>query len=374
MYKFSYILLLIFFVNFNITFGDEDFEHSLTTSGYVAFNAEYISGLPSFTEFYDEIGFNIAEASLLNSYDICSRIKLFSVITFKPRYDLNSTIAELSAEYTIFDELKIRTGRFILPINPINDQYYAVMNKGISHPSFITNHKLFPINLNGIDFHGTFNLYDNDLHYHIVGGQYEQISQSEEGVLGFFGREGIFMSDDLEAVKKKLNNYDSTSKLSRPNYFGTGTSVSYQTDLFSLGIGGFYTQEDKTISSSTKGTQTLFIDLFSYGTDFSFAYKGLNFYSSFWFGNEIPSDTSLINAKDYYILSTELAYELFQTTTPYFRFEAINGMGNENRIRFISGINYRPAFEITLKLENIYYIQNYIDNFNVFNFSVVYSF
>lgn len=370
-------ILFIFLFTFDVFPQEQDnIEKKLFLTGYMAFNIENISGLPAFQTLKNDFGANIAEASILSTYQACQNITLFSVMTYKPNFDLNKTIAELSANYSFSEAFNAKIGRFILPINPINLQYYAPMNIGISLPSFLTNHKLFPQNMNGIDISGKIFPSDNyKLQYHLIGGQYEKVDQSEEGVLGFMGREGIFMTKDIEEVQRKLANYDSTKLLDRPQYFATGANVSLDySDMLTLGFGGFYSQEDRSIINKNNESYSTLLDNFSYGFDLAFNYNNFVFKSTLWYGNEIPQKTDYFTEKNYYIFSGEIYHTFFQQLTPYFKYERINGMAKEDRVRLISGINYRPNYEITVKFEYLRYMQSFVDDFNVYQIAFIYSF
>jgi hypothetical protein len=351
-------------------------ENRIHYTGYFAINGEYIYNLPIMEELNKQYGVNISEASLLTQYRIKDDINIFSVFTYKPDDDLNSMLVELSADYKIRDYFKIKAGRFILPINPINAQYYATMNTGIAHPSFVTNHKLFPLNMNGINLNGNiFINNDNSLKYNLIAGSYSQSYQSKEGVTGFLGREGVFMEENTDDVLEKIARFDSLENTEKPLHIAAGGNLSYNYDDFvNLGFGALHRVENVSTITKTGVLKDSDINLFSYGMDLSLNYYDFNLRTSIWFGKEKFTSDELFRDKNYHIYSGELSYTFLDYYTPYFKMESISGMEKDDRERFIYGINFRPSYEITLKLEDILYVQKDFSNFHVLHFSLIYSF
>lgn len=363
------ILIFLTFINLSA-------ENRINYTGYFAINGEYIHNLPVLEELNKNYGVNISEASLLTQYNIKDNINLFSVLTFKPDIDLNTMLVELSAEYKLTDYFKIKAGRFILPINSVNAQYYATMNTGIAHPSFVTNHKLFPLNMNGVNLNGMVFLNNkNKINYNIIGGSYYQSYQSKEGVTGFLGREGVFIDDNIDEVLEKEARFDSLANTEKPIYIAGGGNISYNYDNFiDIGIGALHRVENISTITKTGILKESKINLFSYGIDFSIEYDNFNMKTSAWFGKENFHSSELFRDKNYHIFSGEISYSLFHYYTPYFKIESISGMEKDDRERFIYGINFRPSYEITFKLEDIIYVQKDIENFHVIHFSLIYSF
>jgi hypothetical protein len=367
----SFVLFLIM-----ATMHSHTQEKEVFVTGYLSLNAEYINNNKVFNDLFDNNGIDITEASVLTTLKLNQKISIFSVLTYKPNIDWHSVIAELSGTYKFSDQLSLKAGRFLLPINPINAQYYAPMNVGIALPSFITNHKLFPLNMNGLNLLGNIQIADDiGFNYDLIAGQYNKIEQSEDGVLGFFGREGIFLTDSVDLAQKKIENSDSLDQYEHPRFWGTGARLSFDIgSRFNIGIGTFYGAESKSVVTKNGNTYFSDIDNFSVGTDLLYDIYDLSLKASLWFGNELPDDTTHFQSKKYYILTSEAAYTLWQELTPYAKLEIISGMAKENRTRTIFGVNYRPFYEFTIKLEHIRYFQDQIDDFDVFQASCVFSF
>lgn len=377
MKKMFLIATLLLNVNFVYSQNDYVAESKVFVTGYIAINGEYVHNLPVFKELQNEAGINIAESSILSTIRPSKNVSIFSVITYKPRLEINSIIAELSGQYTFSDEFAIKTGRFLLPINPINAHYYAPTNIGIALPSFITNHKFFPLNINGIDLNGNFNFSNVvKLKYNLIAGQYSKIEQSTEGIVGFFGREGIYRVNDIKSVQDKISKLDSLDELEYPQYWGSAFRVAFELgNYFYVGFGGFYGLEETTMIKNGKTLKTD-IGALSLGSDIGVDYKNLSFKASLWYGKETPKDTENFVKKESFNINIESAFTFFNELSPYAKCELImsNDKSKGERFRFIGGLNYRPSYEIALKIEYIRYIQDYLANFNVFQLSIIYSF
>ena len=93
---------------------------------------------------------------------------------------------------------------------------------------------------------------------------------------------------------------------------------------------------------------------------------------SAWFGNETPENTDIFETYNIELYYGEIAYTI-NKLTPFSKLETINGR-SKNWTRATFGVNYRPLFETTLKFEYHRYLQEYVDDFDVLQMSVVYSF
>ena len=341
-------------------------------TGYFSFNGEYID-LSVFEEVKGRnFGVGIAEASVLTTIRPLKKLKINAVITYKPRLHFDRIIAELSGEWSFSEQFKIKAGRFILPLHPANSQYFAPMNYGVALPIFVTNRALFPININGINFNGNISLSDNlSLCYNFSGGQYTKLTRVEAGILGFFGRDGVYLNENIQQVNTMIAKIESEQNGEYPDYFGAGGKMCLTiNEIVKFGVAGFYGDEEVSaqVGETTYKTDLEFI---SYGTNFLIDYNNLHIKGSAWFGAETPVDTEhfeTYNNKFYY---SEMAYSI-DKITPFIKYENLDGRKIYSRAT--AGINYRPFFETTFKLEYHRYLQDYIDNFSVFQFSAVYSF
>ena len=205
------IILIIGTVQIAKAQETEEWKTKTFVTGYFALNGEYIHNFTVFEEIKGtNYGLNIAEASILTSIQPLEKIKINSVITYKPRLNIDGIIVELNGEWTYSDAFIVKAGRFLLPLHPANSQYYAPMNVGAALPIFVTNHTLFPLNMNGINLNGKMPLNDNlSLCYSFAGGQYAKMRSTEAGILGFFGRDGVYMNDNIQQVKSSIEKIES---------------------------------------------------------------------------------------------------------------------------------------------------------------------
>ena len=283
-------------------------------------------------------------------------------------------IAELSAEWNFNEQLKLKVGRFLLPLHPANTQYYAPMNFGVALPIFVTNHALFPLNINGINFTGDIDLGNNlAMCYNLSAGQYAKMDREKAGVLGFFGREGVYLNENADQVNAMILKIENMENGEYPNYLGAGGKLCLSIgEYIKLGGATFFSQKEAVNSLDPQNVYTTNVNLFNYGANLIANYNNLHLTLSAWVGNETPDDTQHFEEYQIELYYAELAYTLGKIT-PYAKAEIIDGRLKDYS-RITAGINYRPFFETTFKIEFHQYIQEYVTNFNVFQFSTVYSF
>ncbi len=367
------ILSLIF--HFAYAQEDEEWKTEIFTTGYFALNGEYINNLPVFEEIKGRnYGLNIGEASILTSLRPLEKLKINSVITYKPKLNWDQMIAEMSAEWTFSEAFKIKTGRFLLPLHPPHSQYYAPMNIGIALPVFVTNHVAFPLNINGINLSGRAPLNSTlSVCYQLVGGQYTKMTRTETGILGFFGRDGVYMSEDSKQVSAMITKFENEDTGEYPQFFGTGGKLCLEVgNVAKIGVASFYSTE--TLNAQIDPTTVIQTDveLVHYGVNFMLDYNNLIMKLSAWGGTETPNDTQNFDTYKVELYYSEISYTI-NKLTPYVKVEVINGRVKKwTRTSF--GLNYRPFFETTFKLEYHRYLQEYVDDFDIFQLSAVYSF
>ncbi len=371
------LLIAILSLTFHLASAQEaeEWKTEIFTTGYFALNSEYIHNLPVFEEIKgNNYGLNIGEASVLTSLRPLEKLKINSVMTYKPNLIWDQIIAEMSAEWTFNEAFKLKAGRFLLPLHPANSQYYAPMNIGIALPVFITNHVVFPLNINGIVISGRAPLNSTlAVCYQLLGGQYTKMTRQEAGILGFFGRDGLYMSENSQQVNTMVEKFDNEDDGEYPQFFGTGGKLCLEMgDIAKIGVAGFYSIETlNTFIDPTTIVETD-IELIHYGINFILNSNNLIMKLSAWGGTETPNDTQNFDSYVVELYYGEISYTI-NKLTPYTKVEVINGrMKTWTRTSF--GLNYRPFFETTLKLEYHRYLQEYVDDFDVFQLSAVYSF
>ena len=351
----------------------EEWKTQTFVTGYFALNGEYV-GLPVFEEVKGQnFGVGIAEASILSTIRPLEKLKISSVLTYKPRLNIDGIIVELSGEWTFSELLKIKIGRFLLPLHPANTQYYAPMNFSVALPIIVTNRALFPININGINLNGNIPLNDNlSIDYNFSGGQYTKLSRVEAGILGFSGRDGVYFNSDVQIIRAMITKLENSQTKEFPNYFGAGGKLGLKiSDIANFEIAAFYGAEEISMQANPTTVIKTDLEFLTYGANFIVDYNNLHIKASAWFGKETPDDAVnfvTYNNKFYY---SEIAYKI-GNISPFLKFEDIQA--RKNFTRMTAGINYRPFFETTFKVEYHRYLQDYVANFDVLMFSAIYSF
>lgn len=351
----------------------EEWKTQTFVTGYFALNGEYI-GLPVFEEVMgNDFGIGIAEASILSTIRPLEKLKINSVLTYKPRLNIDEIIVELSGEWTFSEFLKVKIGRFLLPLHPGNTQYYAPMNFSVALPIFVTNRALFPVNINGINLNGNIPLNDNfSIDYNFSGGQYTKLSRVEAGVLGFFGRDGVYFGADAQSISTMITKIENSQTEDFPSFFGTGGKLALKiSDIAKLEIASFYGAEEVSMQPDPTTVIKTDLEFLTYGTNLIVDYNNLHIKASIWYGKETPDDNVNFLTYDNKFYYAEMAYRI-GNISPFLKFEDIQARKDFSRMT--AGINYRPFFETTFKVEYHRYLQDYVDNFDVLMFSAIYSF
>ncbi len=377
MKKIIFVFLLISFGYIGVSFSQDSDEWTTQTfvTGYFALNGELVD-LPVFK---DVKGTNkaigIGETSVLTSIQPLEKIKINAVFTYKPRYEWAEVITELNGVWMLSEKFNIKAGRFLLGLHPANNQYYAPMNVGISLPIFVTNHSLFPLNINGLSLNGKFMMSDNfSFGYDFSAGQYTKRSRTEDGLLGFFGRDGVYFSTNATQISMMIAQIEAQEYgLQNNNFFGTANKLCIKLfDKITLEGASFYSNEKLSVSPNDSTTFTTKTEIFNNGANLIVDISSFHLKGGAWFGSEVPDDLTHFQTYKTQLYYGELYYNIKQVT-PYTKVEVVNGRSKDfNRVTL--GINIRPIYEFTFKAEVIRYMQDYVDDFNVFQISLVYSF
>ncbi len=370
---FAFIIGMIQMINAQET--NVEWKKQTYVTGYLSLNGEYIHNLPIFKDIKGrDIGMNVGEASVLTTIKPLEKLKINSVVTYKPKLSWAEIITEISGEWKFSEKFTAKAGRFLLPLHPANSQYYAPMNVGIALPMFVTNQPMFPLSINGLNINGNISLSnDISIYYNLSGGQYTKYSKKEAGLLGFFGRDGVYMNKNKDKVYEFIQKVESKQNGEYPNYFGGGGKLGLKIgDILKLEGAGFYSQE----KLSEKLNDTTFyetdMEWLNYGINLTLNSNNLHIKAATWFGNETPNDTEHFDTYNFIFYYGEIAYTI-NTITPYSKIEIVKGRLKDWQ-RFTLGINYRPIFETTFKIEYHRYFQEYIDDFNIFQIAIIYSF
>jgi hypothetical protein len=352
---------------------ETEWEPQKQITGYVSADAEYIPNLKYTQRNY---GVSMPEAGLLASYKPVEKLNLKAVLVYKPNYGIDQMLNELSAEWQLVNNnsnvLNVKVGRFLTPLSPINTNYYAPVNLGITLPLTIAHHELYPMSVNGVSLNGkTGENFVVD--YDFFGGGHFNAVFLTSGPLNFFGSEDVYFT--------KLDNITynvSDDQINKQLGFGGGGHVGFTyNDMIQFGV-NYYTHAKSDIMVYGDTAQ---IKRQSYGLNFKFKYAGLQFSTEHYWCNvdlthvPVVGSASSVNYGGFY----ELSYNI-NKLTPYIKMDQHDlDMAHINYYRYTAGLNYKPTFETTLKLEYVHYdyehkVYDFNHSLDGFLASVIYSF
>lgn len=343
--KFCAILTLLA-ISF-ASFGQEErWEPQFKTTGYVALEYEYFKGLKYYPKDY---AMGLTEAGLLVNYQPLENLTIRTVFVYRPGFDFDFMLNEACAEYRLNNSINIKIGRFLTPLSPMNTYYYAPVNNSATLPLIISHHEFFPLNIDAISLNGKAG--DQfKFRYDVFFGGFRNTLWMETGALGLFGYENTHLIKDETTVEIPNVN----SELS----FGGGGQIGivYQ-DYLDLGFGVFKS-EDSFFEPVSQTDQI--VKKTSYGLNLKAKYSTLQLLGEAWHSTiEILGGES-----DYDGGFVELS-NTFNKITPFVRLERHEAAGVQNKDvnynRYTAGVNYKPTFETTFKLEYVGYRHDVTD-------------
>lgn len=363
---------------------DQEWEPQKQITGYVAVEGERFFGLKGYDR---EWGMTLSEAGLLFSYQPTSSITLKSVVVYHPTFNLDQCLNEASAEWKGADFFKVKVGRFLTPLSPMNTYYYAPVNNSVTLPMIISHHEIFPVNMDAVSVNGNIGD-DFKVGYNVFSGGYRSSLWMKTGSTGFFGTE----VDYFNSIKVPQYIVDA-EKYNTALSFATGAHVdfSYQ-DIITVGLNVFNGVDDKidvqilavagndTMRNPATGQfvympNTLDLQKFAYGTNLKFKLNNFQLLGEYWQNDMVFSkDMSGIRIFEQKVdvkgAFAEASYNI-NKLTPYARYEYHDA--NIEYERYTVGLNYKPIFEATFKLEYMIYTQASNDLQGIIG-SVIYSF
>lgn len=346
--KIPIITLLLLFVGTNISFSQSSWEPQKNITGYLSTEFNYFDEL----ENYDyNSGAALSEAGLLMSYQPTSNLTLKGVFVYRPDYKIDKMVNELSGEYKVSSFLNIKGGRFLQALSPMNTYYYAPVNTSATLPTIVSNNEFFPLNISGVSLNGIIGT-DFKFKYDLFGGSYSNDMFLGTGALGFFGKENNYFN--------KLAN-DETTTLHDYNNLAVGGTVGFAYKNFiEVGVGAFNprTQITPIQDPSTGQLVDLEIEKVTYGMNFTLQYNNTKLTGEIWRAKlEVPNFPLELN--DYNGYYAMLSHRI-NKVTPYVRYEDQSVLDIEYS-RFTGGLNYKPSFETTFKLEYLLYQHDVAD-------------
>jgi hypothetical protein len=254
---------------------------------------------------------------------------------------------EANAEYKFNDYFNAKVGRFLTPLSPMNTYYYAPVNNSATLPLMISHHEFFPLNMDALSFNGKIGD-EFKFKYNVFFGGFRNALWLKTGSLGLFGYEDTYLVKDASALAMPEVN-------SELNFGGGGQIGMAYKDYLDLGF-GIFKSEDPFIEPHSQ--MNMIAKKSSFGFNLKAKLSTLQLLSEVWHSTvKIP----VVGVGDLFYDGgfVELS-NTFNKITPYARFEYHDAAGMKFN-RYTAGINYKPIFETTMKLEYVNYDHDITD-------------
>jgi len=342
-----------------------EWEPQTNITGYLATQFEYFDGLKYFNR---EYGIALTEAGILASYKPLEKLEIKTVFVYRPNFSIDQMINEVNAEYSFGDFLKVKGGRFLTPLSPMNTYYYSPVNNSATLPMIITSHEFFPLNMNGISANGSFGD-DFKIGYDAFLGGFYNTLWLQTGAVGLFGSENSYFAAVMNGDSSIIFGSDANEDL---QIGGGGHLTASYKDNIAVGFGIFNSAE--TMENTQEGTYWYF-DKLSYGANLKLKFNTLKLIGEYWQTTVSFSFAGGTFESKYKGGFAELSNN-FGKITPYVRYEYRSVPVFPDDIdysRYTVGINYKPIFETTIKLEYLYYKYQELDQSGLVA-TLIYSF
>jgi hypothetical protein len=343
---------------------EEQWEPQKKVTGYLSLEGNYFNNLKFFTRDY---ALAVPEAGILFTYQPIEKLTFKGVFVYRPVWSFKDMVSEISAEWKLNDGLKIKAGHMLTPLSPINTFFYAPMNLGIALPILVSLHENYPINMEAISFNGT--LGDKfKIDYNAFGGGYFNSVGLPTGAMSFFGQEDSYFSAISNHSTFSPSDFSSSVVNGTNLQYGAGAHLGFSLqDYVQVGLNVFHGNEKTSDGTDSLGNSSIrTTNKLAFGINFKIKYNTLQLSGESWNSNFDWGNGSSTKVKESFIdLSNS-----FGKFTPYAKYEW-NMLFGGNISRYIVGLNFKPIFETTFKLEWFAYNK---ENINGMLFAAVYSF
>ena len=109
---------------------------------------------------------------------------LYEVITIRDLF------VEAYGRYTFNEGFKVSLGKYLTPLSPVNQYFFAPLNTAASLPMLVSHHYLLPQSISGLQLSGEFGE-DIKMGYNFTYGSYLSVGHSAFGMVGIQGREVV---------------------------------------------------------------------------------------------------------------------------------------------------------------------------------------
>ena len=292
---------------------------------------------------------------------------------YRPGYAFDQMLNEAFGELKLSDEVNFKVGRFLIPLSPMNTFYYAPVNTSATLPMIVTNNENFPLNIDGVSINGsvgeTFKV-----KYDAFAGGYTNSTWKQSGAIGFFGREVPYFKEQINSRNSVDDSYNGSYNV------GLGGRISFAYSSYVEVGAGFFKPKKETVpisvnlpanalyagSPATTIVAPTGFERPTWGFSGKLEYGNTKINAEYWTGglknDDIAFDftgtgnpTVLSPAGDVDLEGTFVqASHRFDQITPYARYEY--QLTNDIKYRrYSAGVNYKPSFTRTVKLEYVRY-------------------
>jgi len=267
---------------------------------------------------------------------------------------------EAYGTYTISEKLKLSGGKYLTPLSPVNQYFYAPLNPSASLPMVVSHHFLLPQSVSGFQVSGEFGE-TFKLGYNFTYGHYQSVGHPAAGIIGIQGAEDrAVLQTDVSNVPMEYHlggcfrvnfNYNDIVNLGL-NYFDGRHSTQTVAEFKNFAFSTF----------STKATR------FSSGVDFQLKLNNFKLNSEYWYGEQKTTDLPVQIINEYSAFYSEMIFET-GIFSPYARYDKISDLkatmfapypdvilfdANWHTDAYTIGVGIRPIYEVLLKLEYKY--------------------
>jgi len=346
--------------------AQDTWEPKTLLTGYISTEFNYFSNL----EFHDRnYATSISEAGFLATYQPLEKLIIKSVFVYRPNFSFDLMLNELYGEYNVHDLTKVRFGRFLTPLSPMNTYYYAPVNNSASIPLIISHHEYFPLNIDGMNLNGKYGNDGVQIDYDLFAGGYRNSLYVRTGAMKMFGNEDSYLvrTDSTEAYENNLNDKLNVG-------FGGHVGAGYK-DIIDIGFGVFKGEEtmdfEMQLGAATVDTtgfmwtiaepQTIenkwYINKISFGGDITIKAGSFKLLAEAW-----NTKVSFEETDDFSFPASKFKTVFVEASnnfsnvylTPYVRYE-YHDAAELKYSRVTGGVAFRPIFSTVFKLEYMHY-------------------
>jgi|GEM_PF-1144383 len=370
--------LLILFVGVSTVFGQNNWEPQTSFTGYISTEFNYFDGLDGYDSDYHA---TVSEAGILVTYQPSSNFTIKSVFVYRPDFEFDQMLNEAFGELALSEKVNFKVGRFLLPLSPTNTFYYSPVNTSSSLPILVTNHEFFPLTIDGVSLNGSVGN-NFKIGYDVFLGGYKNSTWLRTGALRFFG-------DEVNYFKEKIGSQYTVDPSYNDTYnFGLGGRIGFSYKSFiDLGFSSFRPNDEQVPLGVTFPEDALFpgspvtysvqntdFDKTTYGVSVKIEYSSTKIVGEYWTGDlGVYNETIGLENDDVDLEGSfvELSHRI-NKVTPYVRYED-QATDDIDYSRITAGINYKPSFTRTFKLEYMQYDHDG-ESINGLIASLIYSF